>query len=459
MIHLTPAEQEKYETIVEITDKGGNKNRVALKLSCSKRHINRMISGYNDQGKAYFSHGNKSLIPFNKIPSADRDAIIKLYQEDCNGANFAHFTELVFRLLGIKVSETTITAILNEAKIISPKSSRSRRKRLTIQWKLESSGKEITSAQDRDISSAFVDIKDAHPRRPRMKNFGEQIQLDASLDPWFGEDLPKVTLLAGIDDCTGNVVGAHFEKEETLHGYYMVFSQILRKYGIPFEFFADNRTVFIYKGLKNPRAEDDTPTQFGYACKQLGVRIRTSSIPQAKGKIERHFQTFQSRLEVELRLAGSLDIDSANEFLETYVPTYNAQFGSEEKLFPSVFSAPLSHEQVNAYLSVLERRVVDGGNCINYHNLRFKLRDENGNNILLRGGTQGLVARTLDEKLFFSYDGTTYSMEEVPNNYVCSKEFDSTAHEVSKPIYIPKSDHPWRLDNFSKFNKLNEGKL
>lgn len=98
-----------------------------------------------------------------------------------------------------------------------------------------------------------------------------------------------------------------------MKGYYNVYAQILRKYGIPYKFFTDRRTVFTYKKKNAPDIGEDVCTQFAYACKQFGTAIEYSSVPQAKGRVERMFESLQSRLPVELRLAGITDVDAANE--------------------------------------------------------------------------------------------------------------------------------------------------
>ena len=85
-----------------------------------------------------------------------------------------------------------------------------------------------------------------------------------------------------------------FDTQETLNGYYHVFHQILTTYGIPYKFFTDRRTVFTYKKKNSPSIDEDTYTQFAYACKQLGVELGSSSVPQAKGRVERLNQTLQS---------------------------------------------------------------------------------------------------------------------------------------------------------------------
>ena len=91
---------------------------------------------------------------------------------------------------------------------------------------------------------------------------------------------------------------------QTLKGYYNVFHQILVNYGIPSCFKTDNRTVFNYNRLNDDKktSDKDVLTQFGYACKQLGVILETSSVSQTKALVERDNGTFQDRLINELRL-------------------------------------------------------------------------------------------------------------------------------------------------------------
>jgi hypothetical protein len=98
-----------------------------------------------------------------------------------------------------------------------------------------------------------------------------------------------------------------------------VLEQILTNYGIPYLFYTDRRTIFEYRKSGSQDTADDFFTQFSYACKQLGIQMETTSIPQAKGRIERLNQTMQSRLPVELRLEGVTTIEQANEFLPGFI--------------------------------------------------------------------------------------------------------------------------------------------
>ena len=184
-----------------------------------------------------------------------------------------------------------------------------------------------------------IALEDSHPRGEKPKFFGEVIEQDGSIHLWFGGI--KSCLHLAIDKATSTIVGAWFDKEETLNGYYHVLFQILTNYGIPYSFLTDNRTVFNYM-LLNPdkrTSEKDVLTQYGYACKQLGIDLKTTSVSQAKGLIERTNGTFQGRLVNELKLNGITTMEEANRYLtEVFVPKFNNKFAMDYKKFPSVKS-------------------------------------------------------------------------------------------------------------------------
>lgn len=148
--------------------------------------------------------------------------------------------------------------------------------------------------------------------------------MDASPHLWFGTSITHLHL--AIDDATGKILGAYFDTQETLNAYYQITHQILIDYGIPAKFLTDRRTVFEYKRKNASSDEEDTFTQFSYACHQLGIELECTSVPQAKGRVERLNQTLQSRLVIELRLAGITTIEEANEFLKSYLKEFNAMF-------------------------------------------------------------------------------------------------------------------------------------
>nr|WP_242954374.1 ISNCY family transposase [Clostridium oryzae] len=375
--------------------------------------------------------------------------MVDLYRTKYEDSNLTHFSELLEEFEGIKVSATTIRSILMKEFILSPKANRSSKK--ALHKKLEAMKKDTRSKKEATIiQSAILDIDDAHPRRPRSAYFGEMLQMDASLHLWFGQD--KSQLHIAVDDATGTIAGAYFDTQETLNGYYNVLYQVLTNHGIPYMFYTDRRTVFEYKQKKSPSVEEDTFTQFGYACNQLGIEIKTSSIPQAKGRVERLFQTLQSRLPIELRLAGISSIEQANEFLNSYIKKFNAQFALPVDNIKSVFEKQSNLKKINLTLAVLASRKVDNGCCIKYNKQYYLPVDTNGYPVYYHKGTSGVVIKAFNNELYFCVNEKVYALELLPNHAPSSKNFDLVeAPKEPKKRYIPPMSHPWKQASFEQY--------
>ena len=444
-------EQKKYEVIKALADHpNGIKDRAALTLGCTKRHINRMLAGYRREGKAFFVHGNRGRKPATTIPEETRNTVVDLYRNKYYQANFRHYTELLEERENIRISPSSVAKILEAESILSPRVTKARKKRikkeLLIKKENASSKKEADA-----IQANLVAVEDAHSRRPRCAYFGEMQQMDASPYEW----VPGQTwhLHLAIDDATGTVTGAWFDTQETLSGYYHVFHQILTNYGIPYQFFTDRRTIFTYKQKNSPSLDEDTYTQFAYACKQLGVLLESSSVPQAKGRVERLNQTLQSRLPVELRLAGITTIEGANEFLHSYIKKFNAKFSLPIHHTKSVFVEQPSDETINLILAVLNERTVDCGHCIRFQNQHYRMLDNRGLQVHYRNGTKTMVIQAFDGSLYCCVnDKEIYALEKVPERYPSSKNLDAEQPaQKPKKKYIPPMNHPWRRSAFRKF--------
>ena len=450
-VTLTMDENQKYIVIKKLVETNGNKKRAAITLNCTVRHINRMIKGYKQYGKSFFIHGNRGRRPINAFADDTKQLIIDLYRTKYADANMIHFSELLSKYENAHISPSCVRNILFGEYILSPKAKRATKRKFTAH--LKELKKSIKSKKEVEkITNAIVNIEDAHPRRPRCANTGEMIQMDASLNPWFGSE--KSQLHIGVDDATGAKVGAYFDSQETLKGYYHVLNHILTDYGIPYMLFTDRRTVFEYKKKNTTAAEEDTFTQFSYACKQLGIEIKTSSVPQAKGRVERMFQTLQSRLPIELRLAGVTTIEQANEFLNSYIKEFNAQFALPINSINSVFEKQPDYEKINRTLAILTSRQVDNGHCIKFRNAYYKLVDGYGYPIYYRKGTSGLVIKAFDEQMFFSVEDKIYALELMPEHARTSKNFDiQPVQEKPNKKYIPPMSHPWKQASFERYMK------
>ena len=451
-------EQQKYEVIKKLVDTTGNKDRAAMTLGISRRQVNRLIIAYNDEGKGAFVHGNRGRKPAITTSDEVRRTVVDLYRTKYYGANFVHFTELLKRNENISLSVSAVTNYLETENIYSPRVTKAKRKR--IRKELEQKKANARTKKEADaIQTNIVAVEDAHSRRPRCAYFGELLQMDATPYEWFGTK--KTTLHIAVDDATGSIVGAYLDRQETLKGYYNVYAQILRKYGIPYKFFTDRRTVFTYKKKNAPDIGEDVCTQFAYACKQFGTAIEYSSVPQAKGRVERMFESLQSRLPVELRLAGITDVDAANEFLDHYIDEFNARFALPVNSIKSVFETQPSEETINLTLAILTQRTVDSGHCIQFNNRYYRMLDSNGMQEHYRKGTKAMVIQAFDGSLFCSVnDNTIYVLDEISKRETKSEEFDP---EYEKPApqkrYIPPMNHPWRSKSFWKFVKSQQHHL
>lgn len=453
-VELRMNEQQKYEVIKKLVETNGNIKRAALTIGCTTRTIYNLINGYKEHGKEFFVHGNRGRKPAHAIEDEERQRLVKLYKEEYYDQSYLHYSESLLKDGEAKVSAGTVRNILMSEYILSPMATRSTKKRVKkelAEKKKTTKGKKKQAA----IQEKIVDIEESHARRPRCKNFGELIQMDASIHNWFGDSTSALHL--AIDDSGSYIVGAYFDDEETLYGYYQITKQILINYGIPYGFLTDRRTVFEYQSKKKKRIEDDTFTQYGYACHRLGIDLRTSSVAQAKGRVERAFGTLQGRLPSELRRAGVQTNEQANAFLNSYIKEYNAKFALDIDNIPSVFEKQPSEREIDLILSVLTERVVDSGHSVKFKNKYYRTVNEDGVAVHYRKGTKGLVVKTLNDDIYFTIDESIYALEEIPEHEIKSRNFGiSKPKKEKQKKYIPPMDHPWRSQTF--WNYANKQK-
>ncbi|MFA7120398.1 MAG: ISNCY family transposase [Bacilli bacterium] len=451
-VNLRMNEQEKYETIKELVDHGGNKNKVALKLNISRRQVDRLIIIYKEKGKSSFIHGNRGKYPTKTLDKSISEDIVLLYTTKYQEFNFRHFHEYLIEDEKLDISYKYVYNHLTKAGILSPKA----RKRTKKEFKKQQLQKEkkinlaMSDEQIETIINHEISLEDSHPRGEKPKYFGEIIEMDGSIHLWFGDK--KTCLHLAIDKATSTVVGGYFDYQETLNGYYTVKYQILTNYGIPYKFLTDNRTVFNYISLNPDKrvSEKDVLTQFGYACKQLGIALETTSVSQAKGLIERTNGTFQGRLINELKLNGINTLEEANKYLtEIFIPKFNSKFAMDYKKFSSAFETSPSDEKINYTLAVLTPRKTDSGNAIKYKN---KYYQPYLNNELkcFRPKTEVLVIKAFKGELLVTIDEKVYELKELSRNERFSKEFDEVPEIKVRKKYVPPMNHPWKVASFKK---------
>ena len=415
-----------------------------------------MIAGYKAKGKEFFVHGNRGRKPAHALTDEEKNEIEQLYQNKYFDCTYTAFAEFLAERENINISIDEVRVLLRDRYIFSPRTHKSTRKRIRKQLALEQKVAR-TKSEQAIIQEKIVAVEDAHPRQPRCQYFGEELQMDACIHLWFGDK--KTALHAVLDDATGNVLGLYFDEQETLNGYYNITYQFLTKYGIPYKIKTDKRTVFEYKKKASSLVEEDTFTQYAYACKQLGIQIETSSIPEFKPRIERLFQTLQQRLPQELRLAQINTIQEANQFLTKFIDRYNKKFALCINNSKSVFEKQPEKPKINLILAILTSRVVDKGHAIKFKNKYYRFTNQHGYPIYFNKGTKCMVIQSFDNKMYATVDDSVFSLEEIPEVQSKSENFDEIEEVKERKVYIPRMIHPWKREYFEKFVNNQEHRL
>lgn len=413
-------EKLKYKTILKIVNGKYDKKKAAIIIGCSERRINQLLNIYKTEGKNGFIHKSKNSSPINKLDTKFREKIVNLYNEKYYDFNFTHFREKLKEFENINIPYGTLYNILSENGIKSPKKNRKSKK------------------------------QNLHPSRERKKYFGELVQIDASVHLWFGNF--KTYLHAAIDDATGNVLGAYFDTGETIKGYYEMTYQILTKYGIPMTFYSDRRTIFEYYSKKMVNIEKDTFTQFEVACDKLGIEIITTSIAQAKGKIERLFESFQSRLVAELRLNNINTIEKANQFVLGYLPVYNKQFALPINYNKSFMEESPSIELINLYLSIFTNKIINNGSTVKHKGVLY-YPELNSHRINLIPKTKVIFIESFDHKYYILHEDKFYNaVKLVVEQHIIHKA------KKEKNVYRPPASHPFKAASYQRYIEKHNSK-
>lgn len=413
-MELKPNERIKYSAIKEYVNGKITRKQTAIKLGVSKSTVSVLKAGYEHEGKAFFHHKGTGRVVANKVSSEVEDSIVRCYKESYNGFNFSHFYELAVETgklyeltYGEVLSARTIARILERHGIISPQANKRRRK------------------------------DNSHPIRPRRLAFGELVQLDASTHDWLSLNAAglsngrksNIALHLAIDDSDSSILAGYFAKQETLLGYYEIFRQILEGYGIPDTFYTDRRTVFWHKV-----GYGSEPTQFERTCQDLGVEIISTSVAQAKGRVERSFRTHQDRLVNELKASNITTIEAANAYLPEYIKRHNNRFAikltGRLEGTQTAFRKLDKHADINRILSTMEQRKVLNGGVVSFAGDQYCMMNKSGSKLLLPIDTPVEVIKTLDDRLLISHEGIDYQSQFIAHGR-------NTAHS-------PPLAHPWK---------------
>jgi hypothetical protein len=292
-ITMTAQQQRRVRVLTRILAGDFTMAEASRELGLSERQLWRLRAALVELGPAGVIHGNRGRPSARRIGPEQRARIVEL-RGLYGPINDSHFCELLAEREAITVGRETLRAMLRSEGIASPRRRRSPRYR---------------------------------SRRPRMGAEGTLLQLDGSRHPWLEERGPELTLIGAIDDATGRVPAAVFRDQEDAAGYLEILRATIEDHGLPGAIYRDGHSAFAPSNPGRQRLDDEPAlSQVGRALIELDIDSILAGSPQAKGRIERLWGTFQDRLVVELRLAGVVDRPGANAFLAVFLPRYNARF-------------------------------------------------------------------------------------------------------------------------------------
>ena len=267
-------------------------------LQLSERQVKRLKVAYDPAGAKWVHHGNAGREPANALTEPIRQKVIELARGRYAGFNDSHLHEKLTQVEGLELSRPSVRRILRDAGIRSPQ------KRWPSKYR---------------------------SRRERRAQEGMLLQVDASRHDWLEGRGPMLTLFGGVDDASNKVPSAHFQLEsEDSAGYLRLFRHLVQSAGVPLAIYRDQHGT-LQRNDKNwtvaeQLAGKQLPTQVGRALEEMGIGAVVARSPQAKGRIERTWRTFQDRLTSELRLARAASLEEANIVLVRFLVAYNQHF-------------------------------------------------------------------------------------------------------------------------------------
>jgi transposase len=346
----TEKEARKGQLIGGAVDGHYKDREVAVRLHLSMRQVKRLKAKYRKEGPGSLIHGNRGRHPGNRTKDELRQQIVSLRAKDIyKDSNFTYFRELLEEDEHIQIGYAALCAVMKQAHIRSPKTHRKSQKQL-------------------------------HHREPKDM-CGELLQTDASPYDWLG--VGKQFALHGFqDDATGNICGLYMQEHECFLGYAQAFRPVLVNYGVPAALYADRIGVFFVNNKKQEHwtIEEQlagkclSKTQFGYIADDLGCEIIPAGSPQAKGRIERLWQTLQGRLPTWLDRNGISTMEAANETVPQIISWFNARFGHEPAdPLHSEFSPLPKDFDLDTLLAVKAERKTDSCGCFSYQHVMFQI--------------------------------------------------------------------------------------
>ena len=273
--------------------------------------------------------------------------------------------------------------------------------------------------------------------RERKAHRGELVQLDGSHHDWFEGRGPRCVLMAYIDDASSRVYARFYAYEGTIPAMDS-FTRYVMQYGVPLAIYADKHTTYqspVPPTMDEQLAGVNPASQFGRALGELGVELIPAHSPQAKGRVERLFKTFQDRVIKEMRLADVSTLETANEFLNGYLPIYNQRFTVQPTQVADLHRPRPTSRDLDRSLCIKTARCLRKDFTIAHQGGLYQIHET------VRA-PRVLVEEHVDGTLRITHQGRPLGFHAITSRPVKAV----AAKKVHRPRYpvTPRPDHPWR---------------
>ena len=406
-------EQQRESVIQELVGGAIDGTEAAKKLRLSVRQVKRLKNNYLTHGSQSLIHQARGVAGSRKTDIEIEEKAVEIIQAQYHDFGPLMATEKLQAIHEINLSSETIRQMMIRAGL----------------WK----GRKKKS-------------KEYHCWRKRRAHYGELQQFDGSYHDWFegrNPDIPEACLLAAIDDATGKITKAVFAPNEGVEAVMRFWWEYILVQGIPQGVYLDKFST--YK-INHPTATDniDLMTQFQRATKTIQMPLITAHSPQAKGRIERLFETLQDRLVKELRLHKISTISEANVFLKTiFIPWFNQQYAviPQENTDMHMKISNELLKQLPGIFAQHHTRSINSDFTIQFKNIFYQLEEIQPITVYKRDKV--LIEERIDGTIHFKCKDAYLKAFALPEKPKKLKK-EPTILTTHKLNWIPPPDHPWR---------------
>ena len=347
---MTQADRDRLVTLKKAKKRLITQREAATELDLSIRQVKRLLKALRKHGDKAVIHGLRGRPSNHRFPEPVRAQALQILGEDVyRGFAPTLAGEYLAQQHGVVVSRETLRKWMIAAGL----------------WRAHRQSEQ-----------------EVHLYRPRRSRCGELVQWDTSDHDWLEGRGPRIYLIAMIDDATSRLYARFVESDSTEENMRTLWGY-LERYGRPLAFYTDRASLFrvsIKTKRDQQRAGRDqpelAPTQIERALRELGIVRLDAHSPQAKGRVERGFQTAQDRLVKGMRVAGVRTLEQANRYLEReFLPWWNRQLVVRPANPEDAHRKLNSHYDLAAILSHVETRQVKNDHTLQFHAQRYQIHD------------------------------------------------------------------------------------